>query len=92
MSNDVVGIVLIFLEEVVDARESNLVDVLVDFLFGHTDTAVRNRNGALVGIQCHMYCQVTQFALELALLSQRLQLLRGINSVRNHLAQENLMV
>jgi hypothetical protein len=36
--------------------------------------------------------EVALFALEVAALGQGLQLLRGIDSVRYHLTQENLMV
>ena len=92
MADDVVGVVLIFLQEVVNAREGNLVDVLVNLLLGHTDTAVRDSDSSLVRIQCYVYGQVAEFVLELALLSQCLQLLRCVNSVANHLAQENLMI
>ena len=92
MADDVVGVVFILLQEVVDTRESNLVDILVNLLLGHTDTAVRDGDGTLVSIQRYMNGHVAQFTLKLTLLSQRLQLLCGIDSIRYHLTQENLMV
>ena len=81
MSDDVVGIVLVLLEEVADTRESDLVDILVDFLLSHTDTVIANGDGALVGIEVHTYCQVTQFFLVFALGSKCFHFLSGIDGI-----------
>ena len=40
VSDDGIGAVLVFIEEVGNARESYLVDILVNFLGSHTDTTV----------------------------------------------------
>ena len=92
MSDDIVGIVLVLLQEVVHARECNLIDVFVDFLFGHTDTAVADGDSAFLGIEADTHGKVAQFALELTLLSECLELLSGIDSVRHHFTKENLMI
>ena len=59
MSDDVVGIVLVFLQEVVDTREGNLVNVLVNLFLCHTDTTVADGDSTLVGIELHLYGKVT---------------------------------
>ena len=92
MPDDVVGIILVLLQKIVHPREGYLVDVLVYLLIGHADTAVRDGDGALVLVQADVNGQVAQLALELALLGQRLQLLRGVDGIADHLAQEYLVV
>ena len=81
MSDDGVGVVLVFFEEIAHSREGYLVDILVDFLFRHADTAVAEGQRFLLLVQRHAHGQVAQFAFEVALLSQRLHLLRGIDGV-----------
>ena len=92
MADDVVGIVLVLLEEVGDTREGDLVDILVDLLLGHADTVVADGNGAFVGIEIHTDGEVAQIALEIALLLKGLHLLRGIDSIGNHLTEEDLVI
>ena len=92
MSDDVVGVVLVFLQEVVHSGEGNLVDVLVDFLFRHTDTAVADGDGSGLFVKFDANGQVAQFTLELARLGKGLHLLRGVDGVRHHLAQEDFVV
>ena len=81
MTNDIIGIVLVFLQEVVDARECYLIDILVDFLFGHTDTAVADSECTFLFIKAHSYCQVAQFALEVTLFGKCFHLLRSIYGI-----------
>ena len=92
MADDVVGIVLVLLQEVAHAREGDLVDVLVDLLLGHADTVVADGDRALVGIEVDADGQVAQLVLVLALRCQGLHLLRGVDGVAHHLAEENLVI
>jgi len=90
VSDDGVCIFLIFVKEVVGTRESNLVDVLVDFFGGHTDTSVADSDGFLVDI--HLYGQVAHFALEITLRSVSLQLLGSVNGIRHQFTKKNFVV
>ena len=54
VSDDGVGLVLIFVEEVGHTREGDLIDVLVNLLSRHTQTAVTDRDGLVVLIHTHM--------------------------------------
>ena len=92
MADDVVGIVLVLLEEVGDAREGNLVDVFVNLLLGHADTVVADGDGTLVGIEVDAYGQVAQIVLVLTVSSEGLHLLCGVDGVADHLAEEYLMI
>ena len=92
MADDVVGIVLVLLKEVGDARESDLVDILVDLLLGHADTMVTDGDRAFVGIEVHADCQVAQFFLIFALSGKCLHLLCGIDGIGYHLAEEYLVI
>ena len=92
VADDGVGVVLVFLQEVIGAREGNLVDVLVNLLLGHAHAVVADGDGALLLVEGDADGQVAQLAVEVALQLHGLQLLRGIDGVRHHLAQENLMV
>ena len=92
MADDGVGGIFIFVQEVGNARESNLVDVFVNFLSGHSNTLVADGKGTLVGIETYTDGQVAQFSFEVALLFQGLQLLCGIDGIADHLAEEYLMI
>ena len=92
MSDDGVGVVLVFVEEIVHAGECYLVDVLVYLLLGHAYTSVADGECAFVGIETHVHGEVAQFALEVATLCKGLELLCGIHGVRHHFTEENLMV
>ena len=87
-----IGIVLVFVEEVVDAREGNLVDILVYLLLGHSDASVADGQRAGILVQAYSYRQVAQLSGEVAFLGEGLQLLRSIRSVRHHLAEEYLVI
>ncbi len=92
MSYDGVGLILVFGEEVGDAGESYLVDILVYLLSRHAYATVTDGQRLGVGVELHAHGQVARLALEVAFLLEGFQLLRGINGVRYHLAKENLMV
>ena len=92
MSDDGIGILLIFVKKIVGAREGYLIDILVDLLGGHAYAAVRDGDRAGILVDLHFHLQVAQFALEVALGGQRLQLLRGIYGVAYDLTDEDLVV
>ena len=64
MTDDRSGVVLVFLNELLGAGESDLVDVLIDLLGCHTDTPVRDRDRFV--IELNLYGQITEFAFKLA--------------------------
>ena len=92
VADDGIGVVLVFLEELLGSREGNLVDVLVDFLGSHADTAIAHgeRSGFL--IHGDVYGQTLGRTLKVACSLQGLELLSGINGVAYQLTQENLVV
>ncbi len=92
VADDGRSVVLVFLQEVVCAREGYLVDVFVDLLRRHADAPVADgeRLRLLVGRDAHG--EVAELALEVALHRERFQLLRGVDCVAHNLAQENLVV
>ena len=92
VADDGIGVVLVLLQEVVGAREGNLVDILVNLLLGHAHAVVADGDGALLLVEADADGQVAHVAVEVALQLHGLQLLRGIDGVRHHLAEENLMV
>ena len=73
MADDGICIVLVLVEEVGCARECNLVDIFVNLLLGHTDTAVADGYCALA--KRNVNGKVAQFAVKLAFCSQSLQFL-----------------
>ncbi len=85
-------LVLVLLHKLLGAREGDLVDILVHLLGRHADTAVGH--GQRFGFLVHgdVNRQVAQLALHFADRRKRLQLLGGVDRVRNQLAQENFMV
>ena len=87
-----VGVVLVFVEEVVYAGECNLVDVFVDFLFGHAYAVVAYCQSLVLFVKRYAHGQVAKLSLELAFLCQCLHLLRCVNGVAYHFTQENLVV
>ena len=90
MTDDRGGVVLVFLDELLRAREGDLVDILVNLLGRHTDTTIRDRDRTVV--ELHADCQVAHLALELANRGQCFQLLGRVDSVRHQLTQEDLMI
>ena len=92
VSDDLVGVVFVLVEEVGDARKGYLVDVLVDFFLGHSDASVADGERALVFVEADVDGQVAQLSLEVALVGECLQLLRGVDGIADHLAQEYFMI
>ena len=92
MTDNGICVVLIFVEEVGNARESNLIDVLVDFFLCHTYTAVADSKCSLISIKIYVNCEVAKFAFKVATFGKCLNLLCCVNSVGNHFAKENFMI
>ena len=92
MTDDGIGLVLVLLHEVVDAREGYLIDIAVNLVGSHTDTAVADGERTLVLIQVYMHGEVTHLALEITLGSQGLQLLGSVYRIGNHFTKEDLVI
>ena len=92
MADNAADLVLVLFQEFARGRERNLVDILVDFFFGHTDTFVDDLQGLLLLIQLDTDLEVTQFGLAVAGGSEGLQFLGGIDRVRDQLAEEDLVI
>ena len=92
MSDDGIGRILVFVEEVGYTREGNLIDVLVNLLFGHTNASVADSQRLSLLVECNSDSHVAQFALEVATIGQRLHLLCGVDGIRYHLAEEYFMI
>ena len=86
MTDDVVGIVLIFLQEVIDARKSNLIDVFLDFFSSHSDALVANGDSTSSLIHLDVYGEIVCTAFKLSFSCQCFQFLRSIYCVRHHFA------
>ena len=83
-------VVLVFLDELLGAGEGDLVDVAIDLVGRHAHAAVGDDELAFLRADADR--EVAQLALELADGGQRLELLRGVDGVRDQLAEEDLVV
>ena len=90
MTDDGICIVFIFFKEIVGSRESNLINVFIDFLSRKSQTTVGNGNR--VFIYFHLNGQVAQFSFKLAFRSKCLQLLSGIDRIGYQFAEKNFMI
>ena len=79
-------------DELLRAREGDLVDVLVDLFGVHADAAVVHGEGLFLFVDFHLDGEVAQLPLELARGSQGFQFLRGVHGVADDFTQENLLV
>ena len=62
VSDNGIGRVFILIEEVGDARESNLVDVFINLLCRHTNTTVADGEGSVFLVKADMHGKVAQLA------------------------------
>ena len=85
VTNNSVGIVLVLVQEVIGARECNLVDVLLNLVGSHTNTTVGNCDGLGILVNADGNLQVAQLAFEFALAAECLQLLRSIYGIADNL-------
>ena len=68
MSDDGVGLILVFFKKVGNAGEGYLVDILVYLLRCHADAAVADGQRLGVSVELHAHGQVAGLALEVAFL------------------------
>ena len=92
VADDGVCVILVLVEEVVGSRESNLVDVLLDFVSRHADTVIANGNGFGVFIDADTNLQVAHLTLEVAFACKGLELLSGIDSITDDFANKYFVV
>ena len=92
MSDNGRSVFLVFLQEVVGTGKGYLVDVLVNFLGGHTDTVIAHGQCFCLRVNADTHLEFAHLALEVALHGQGLELLGGIDGVADNLAEKNLMV
>ena len=90
MSDNGIGIILIFLQEVVSAGEGYLVDIFVDFIGCQSQAAVGYGQGILA--QGDVDGEVAQVALEVAHRGKGLQLLCGVHGIGHQFAEEDFVV
>ena len=92
MTDDCVGVVLIFFKELLGSGECNLIDIFVNILSSHADTMIGNgeRSGLFVNADAHAH--VAKLTLEIAERRQGSEFLRGIHSVRHKFTEKYLVV
>ena len=92
MPDDSFGFVLVLVDKLLGAGESNLVDVLIDLLGAHAYAMIADSEGFLILINTYAYADVAEFALERTGGGESLEFLRGIHSIADQLTKENLVV
>ncbi len=95
MTDDLVIIclVLILRKEVRCAGESDVVDVLLDFIRGHTDAVIRKRHRLLLGIYTDIDARFVAFRIfKFTHRIEFFQLRDCIAAVRYKLTDENVVV
>ena len=92
MTDYACAVFLIFVKELSSARESNLVDELVDLLGCHTDTLIAHSECTCFWIDSNIDFQIVGVALKLSCTSKSLELLCSIDSIAYKLTKENLVV
>ena len=85
-------LVLVFFHELFGARECDLVDVAVDFIGCHADTAVGYGQRLFLLVDGDMDREVAQFALDFAERRKGFQLLGSIYGIGNQLTQKDFVI
>ena len=88
-----IGLVLILFHEIPDTGKCNLVNVLVNLILGHAQTAIRNLNGLVRWINA--YLDPVLHILRSLIFPHQLQLLKlgnGIRTIADKLPVKNIMV
>ena len=81
MADNGVGVVFEFVQEVLSARESDLVDVFVDFFGSHTDTVVADGESASFGVELNAHLQIVGFAFKFTCVGKCFEFLCSIYSI-----------
>ena len=92
MPDDGLGFVLVLVDKLLGAGESNLVDVLIDLLGRHAYTMVADGECLLILINSYAYADVAKLAFEHTGGGQSLEFLRGVHSVADQLTKKNLVI
>ena len=92
MTDNGIGIILIFAQELLSTRERYLVDIFVDILSCHTDSSIAHCESTFLGINRHSHLQLTKFIFIFTTRSKSLQLLCCIYGIRHKLTKENFVV
>ena len=92
MADYAVGRVLILRQEFFGARESNLVDIFVDIVGGHSDTVVADGQRSGLGVDLHCHLGVAYLTLEVAERRERAELLGSVHGIADELTQKNFVV
>ena len=92
MSYDSICGVLVFVEKIGNSGESNLIDVLVNLLLGHSNASVADGECALFGVELQFYSEFSEFSLEVTFVCKGFQFLCRVNGIAHHFAQEYLMI
>ena len=87
-----VQLVFIFLQKFTCAGECNLVNILINFLWSHSDTAVGNSQYVGFVIIGNFYCQISKFSFIISLAGNGLHLLRSIYCIGYQLSKKNFMI
>ena len=92
MADDSLCAVFVFVDKLLRAGESDLVDVFIHLLGGHSDTMIGNGQGLLGLINTYAHAKVAQITLHFTNGRQSLQFLRSIDGIGDQLTQEDLMI
>ena len=92
MTDNGVGTVFIFCQEILGAREGNLIDIFVNILGCHTDAVITDGKRAGLFIDFDIHTCVAHLTLEIAERCKSIQLLGGVDCVRHQLAQKDFVV
>ncbi len=92
MADDGIGVILVLLKELFGTRKGNLVDVFVDFISSHSDTAVADSQGLGILVDFYADGNVAQFAFVGSHARQGFELLDGIDCIRHDFTEENFLV
>ena len=87
-----VDLALVRVNEFSSTRKGHVVDVLVDFVGCHTDSAVADGDGLFLFVNVDVNAEVAEFPREFAEVAQRFKLVGGVDRVRNQFAKENFVV
>ena len=92
MTDDGLCLVLILVQELLCAGESNLVDEFVHLFGCHADTVVGNGERLFLFINSNAHTKVAQVALHFTYGRERFQFRRCINGIGNQFTEKNLVV
>ena len=81
MTDYCVGVVLVFVEEVLSSRKGDLIDIFVNVVGCHAYTVIADCERSGIFVNLHIHFQIVGFSAEFAHRSQCLELLCGIYGI-----------